>query len=134
MSITVSTVHITVGDPEAALEFYRDGLGLAVVQDVANEGFRWVTLASEAQPGVSIVLSQPEPGRSPEDAAALAKLVASGAFTPVHLRTDDLDGLVARLRSIASIEIVQEATEQFWGVRDAAVRDPAGNLIRIEQA
>lgn len=134
MAITVSTVHITVDDPDAALAFYRDGLGLEVTNDVANEGYRWVTLGNQAQPGVNIVLSQPEPGRSEEDGKVLAALVAKGTFMPVHLRADDLDALFVRLADVPGVSIVQEPTDQFWGVRDGALRDPAGNLIRIEQA
>ena len=134
MAISVSTVHITVDDPERALAFYRDALGYEVTNDVENEGFHWITLTSEAQPGVNLVLSQPEPCRSEEDARALSELLAKGGLTPVHLRTDDLDGLFARLADVEGVSVVQEPTDQFWGVRDGALRDPAGNFLRIEQA
>ena len=133
MAVTVSTVHITVDDPEAALAFYRDGLGLEITQDVENEKYRWITLGSDAQPGVRIVLSQPEPGRSEADAQALAALIAKGAITPVHLRSEDLDALFAKLAAVPGVSVVQEPTDQFWGVRDGALRDPAGNFLRIEQ-
>lgn len=101
---------------------------------VENEGFHWITLTSEAQPGVQPVLSQPEPGRSEEDARALSELLAKGGLTPVHLRTDDLGGLSARLADVEGVSVVQEPTDQFWGVRDGALHDPAGNFPRIEQA
>ncbi|WP_331715550.1 VOC family protein [Tessaracoccus coleopterorum] len=129
----MSTVHITVDDPEAALVFYRDALGLEITQDVANEGYRWITLSSDAQPDLKIVLSQPEPGRSEADAQALAGLIAKGVISPMHLRSDDLDALFAKLASVPGVSVVQEPTDQFWGVRDGALRDPAGNFLRIEQ-
>ncbi len=134
MTTSLSTVHITVDDPDAALAFYRDALGLRVVNEVENGGFRWISLATETQPEVAIVLSQPYPGRSQEDGEAVAALLAKGEFRPAHFRADDLDALFARIASVPGASIVQEPTSQPWGVRDGAVRDPAGNLLRIEQA
>lgn len=132
--ISISAVHVTVDDPDAAVAFYRDTLGLKVDQQVDNGGMRWVTLASPDQPDVRIVLSQPHAGRSPEDGATVAALLAKGEFMPLHFRTDDLDGVIERVAANADAEVVQEPADQFWGVRDAAVRDPAGNFLRIEQA
>lgn len=134
MTISLSTVHITVDDPEAALVFYRDTLGLTVTLDVSNEGFRWVTLVSDTQPDVGIVLSQPHGGRSQEDGDALAALLAKGELYPVHFRCQDLDATFERIAGTPGVEVLQEPTSQPWGVRDAAVRDPAGNRLRIEQA
>lgn len=134
MATSLSTVHITVDDPEAALVFYRDALGLTVALDVANGGFRWITLVSDSQPGVGIVLSQPHGGRSPEDGDALAALLAEGKLYPAHFRCDDLDETFTKVAACPGVEVLQEPTSQPWGVRDAAVRDPAGNLLRLEQA
>ena len=131
MAVTLSTTFIAVHDPDAALAFYRDGLGLEVRNDVANEGFRWITVGAGSQPDVAIVLTNYLNG-SPADAEVIAGLVAKGALNGVHFHTDDLDGTFAKV-SGAGAEIVQEPTDQFWGVRDFAVRDPAGNLVRIEQ-
>jgi predicted enzyme related to lactoylglutathione lyase len=134
MTVSLSTVHITVDDPEAALAFYRDTLGLTVTLDVSNEGFRWITLTTDTQPEVGIVLSQPHGGRSQEDGDALAALLAKGELYPVHFRCQDLDATFEKIASTPGVEVLQEPVAQPWGVRDAAVRDPAGNRLRIEQA
>jgi catechol 2,3-dioxygenase-like lactoylglutathione lyase family enzyme len=131
MTLTLSTCFVQVHDPEEALAFYRDTLGLEVRNDVANEGFRWITVGGDAQPDVAIVLTNYVNG-GPDDGDALAALLAKGALNGVHFHTDDLDGTFARMRD-AGAEIVQEPTEQFWGTRDFAVRDPSGNLVRIDQ-
>jgi catechol 2,3-dioxygenase-like lactoylglutathione lyase family enzyme len=133
MTIALSTVHILAEDPDAALAFYRDTLGLAVRFEVANDGFRWVTLATDSQPEIGIVLSQPHAGRSKEDGDALAALLAKGEMYPVHFRCDDLDETFEKIARAPGVEVLQEPANQPWGVRDAAVRDPAGNRLRIEQ-
>jgi predicted enzyme related to lactoylglutathione lyase len=134
MTASLSTVHILVDDPDAALVFYRDALGMTVTREVANGDFRWITLVTESQPEVGIVLSQPHAGRSQEDGDALAAMLAKGEIYPVHFRTDDLDATFDRIASTPGVEVLQEPADQPWGVRDAAVRDPAGNRIRVEQA
>jgi len=134
MAVSLSQSHILVDDPDAALPFYRDALGLEVAADVANAGYRWLSLVAPGHPDVLIVLEQPEAGRSPENGEALAALLAKGELGPVHFRTDDLDATLEAIRSTPGATVVQEPVDQFWGVRDAAVRDPAGNLLRIEQA
>ncbi len=134
MTVSLSTVHITVDDPEAALAFYRDTLGLTVKLDVANDGFRWITLVTDSQPEVGLVLSQPHGGRSKEDGDALAALLAKGELYPVHFRCEDLDATFEKIAATPGVEVLQEPLSQPWGVRDAAVRDPAGNRLRIEQA
>jgi catechol 2,3-dioxygenase-like lactoylglutathione lyase family enzyme len=134
MSVSLSTVHVLVDDPEAALGFYRDTLGLAVKDDVAHGGFRWITLVSESQPEIKIVLSQPHAGRSQEDGDAIAALLAKGELGSVFLRADDLDATFARVAAAPGVEVLEEPAGRFWGARDAAVRDPAGNLVRIVQA
>jgi catechol 2,3-dioxygenase-like lactoylglutathione lyase family enzyme len=131
MDLTLSTCFVVVDDPERALTFYRDALGLEVRNDVSNEGSRWITVGGPSQPGVSIVLTNFLNG-SPADREAVAGLVAKGALNGVHFRSDDVDATFEAVRA-AGAEIVAEPADQFWGVRDFAVRDPAGNLVRIEQ-
>ena len=131
MNLTLSTCFVLVNDPDAALAFYRDTLGLELRNDVARESSRWITVGSASQPDVSIVLTNYVNG-SPEDNDAVAAMIAKGALYGVHLQADDLDGTFEQLRR-GGAEIVQEPADQPWGVRDGAVRDPSGNLIRIEQ-
>jgi Uncharacterized protein conserved in bacteria len=132
MKLTVCTMFIPVDDPDAALAFYRDALGLEVRADVASEGFRWVTVGAPGQ-DVDIVLSQPHGGRSPADGDALQALVSKGALQAAIFRADDLAATFERLRA-SGVEVLQEPTDQPWGVRDCAVRDPSGNMVRIQQA
>jgi catechol 2,3-dioxygenase-like lactoylglutathione lyase family enzyme len=133
MTISLSATHVAVDDVDAALAFYRDTLGLTVRNDVGGGTYRWVTLGTDTQPEIGIVLSPPHAGRSQEDGDALAALLAKGALGMVHLRCDDLDAMFDKIASSATVEVLSEPTDQPWGVRDAAVRDPAGNMVRIEQ-
>ena len=133
MSITVQTMFIPVHDPEAALAFYRDALGLEVRMDVSSDGFRWVTVGAPGQ-DMSIVLSQPHGGRSQTEGDALLALVTQGSLQAAIFATDDLDATFEKVRASGSAEILQEPTSQPWGARDCAVRDPSGNLVRIAQA
>jgi catechol 2,3-dioxygenase-like lactoylglutathione lyase family enzyme len=134
MTLSLSQVHVLVDDPDAALGFYRDTLGLTVQSEVANGGFRWITLVTDSQPEIGIVLFQPHAGRSQQDGDALAAMLAKGELlSPVHFRTDDLDATFAKVAAAPGVEVLQEPADRPWGVRDAAVRDPAGNLLRIEQ-
>jgi catechol 2,3-dioxygenase-like lactoylglutathione lyase family enzyme len=126
-------VHILVDDPDAALAFYRDTLGLTVRNEVANGGFRWITLVSDSQPEIAIVLSEPHAGRSKEDGDALAAMLAKGELYPAHFRADDLNATFDKVATAPGVEVLEEPANQPWGVRDAAVRDPAGNRLRIEQ-
>jgi catechol 2,3-dioxygenase-like lactoylglutathione lyase family enzyme len=134
MTVSLCGVHVTVDDPDAALSFYRDTLGLTVRNEVAQEGFRWITLVTDSQPEIQIVLSQPQPGRSQEDANALSALLAKGALSMIQFRCDDLDATFGKIAAAPGVEVLQEPASQFWGVRDFAVRDPAGNMIRFEQS
>jgi catechol 2,3-dioxygenase-like lactoylglutathione lyase family enzyme len=134
MSISISGVHVTVDDPDAALAFYRDTLGMSVMNRVDKDGFSWITLTTDTQPEINIVLSQPHGGRSQEDGDAIATLLAKGALNMLQLKADNLDATFEKLASAPGVEVMQEPLDQFWGVRDAAVRDPAGNMIRIAQA
>ncbi len=131
MNIALSTCFVQVHDPDAALGFYRDALGLEVRNDVAYNGSRWVTVGSPDQPEISIVLTDYVDG-APQDKEVVAALLAKGAMNGVHFSTADLEGLFDKVRA-AGAEVVEEPTDQPWGVRDGAVRDPSGNLIRINQ-
>jgi catechol 2,3-dioxygenase-like lactoylglutathione lyase family enzyme len=131
MDLTLSTCFVLVADPDLALAFYRDTLGLEVRNDVANGDFRWITVGGASQPGVNIVLTNYLNG-SPADNDQLAALLAKGALNGVNFRSGDVDADFAKVRD-AGAEIVQEPTEQFWGAKDFAVRDPSGNMVRVEQ-
>ncbi len=131
MDLTLSTCFVQVHDPDLALAFYHDTLGLELRSDVANEDFRWITVGAASQPGIAIVLTNYVCG-SPADGDALAALMAKGALNGVHFRTDDLDATFEKVRA-SGAEVVQEPTDQSWGTRDFAVRDPSGNLVRIDQ-
>jgi catechol 2,3-dioxygenase-like lactoylglutathione lyase family enzyme len=131
MDLTLSTCFVQVNDPDLALAFYCDVLGLEVRNDVANEGYRWITVGAASQPGIAIVLTNFVNG-GPGDGDALAALLAKGALNGVHFRSDDLDAAFEKVRS-SGAEIVQEPADQFWGTRDFALRDPSGNLVRIDQ-
>ncbi len=132
MTITLSTTFIPVHDPEAALGFYRDALGLEVRNDVASDGYRWVTLGAPGQ-DVDIVLFQPHGGRSEAEGDALLTLVTQGSLQAAIFSADDLDEAFEKVRA-AGAEVLQEPASQPWGARDCAFRDPSGNLVRMAQA
>ncbi|WP_411701279.1 VOC family protein [Conyzicola sp.] len=134
MNITIHSSFLPHDDPEAAIAFYRDALGFEVRNDVGYEGMRWITVGPAGQPDTSIVLEPPaaDPGVTDDERRTIVEMMAKGTYSGVNLATPDLDGLFARLES-SGAEIVQEPTDQPYGVRDFAVRDPAGNQIRIQQ-
>ncbi|MEU8837960.1 VOC family protein [Streptomyces roseus] len=134
MEIKLSQCFIAVDDHDRALAFYRDALGLEVRNDVAFEGMRWVTVGSPAQPDVEIVLEPPaaNPNAAPADRQAMAELLAKGMLRGVIFSTDDVDAAFERIRA-AGGEVLQEPADQPYGVRDCAFRDPAGNMLRINQ-
>jgi catechol 2,3-dioxygenase-like lactoylglutathione lyase family enzyme len=133
MDITIQASFLPHDDPDASLAFYRDTLGFEVRNDVGYGGKRWITVGPPDQPGTSIVLYPPDasPGITDDERRTIAEMMAKGTYASILLATRDLDGAFARLQ--ASDEVVQEPTEQSYGVRDCAVRDPAGNLIRIQE-
>ena len=132
MAVTVSTMFIPVHDPDAALGFYRDALGLEVRNDVSADGFRWITVGAPGQ-DVNIVLSQPHGGRSQVEGDALLTLVTQGSIQAAIFSSDDLDTTFDKVRA-SGAEVLQEPVSQPWGARDCAFRDPSGNLVRIAQA
>ncbi|GLY04694.1 MULTISPECIES: VOC family protein [Actinoplanes] len=134
MDITLSTCFIAVDDHDKALGFYRDALGLEVRKDVGFEGMRWVTVGSPSQPDVDIVLEPPlaDPNASAADREAMAALLAKGLLRAALFSTDDVDAAFERVRATGA-EVLQEPIDQPYGVRDCAFRDPAGNMVRINQ-
>jgi len=134
MAITIHASFLPHDDPDASLAFYRDTLGFEVRGDVGYGGMRWITVGPPDQPGTSIVLEPPaaDPGVTDDERRVIAEMMAKGTYARVILATTDLDGTFARLQA-GSAEVVQEPTEQPYGVRDCAFRDPAGNLIRINE-
>ena len=134
MDISIHTTFLPHDDPEAALAFYRDVLGFELRNDVGYEGMRWLTVGPPGQPGVNIVLHPPgaDPGITDEERRTIAEMMAKGTYASIMLATHDLEATFDQLQS-SDIEIVQEPTDQPWGMRDCAVRDPAGNMVRIQQ-
>lgn len=135
MNITIQYTFLPHTDGEAALAFYRDLLGFEVRKDVGYDGMRWLTVGPPNQPGTSIVLHPPaaDPGITDAERQTILELIAKGSYGALTLATEDLDGLFEKLQA-SGVDIIQEPMDQPYGVRDAAVRDPSGNLIRIDQA
>jgi catechol 2,3-dioxygenase-like lactoylglutathione lyase family enzyme len=133
MDITINASFLPHDDPDASLAFYRDTLGWEVRNDVEYGGVHWITVGPASQPDTSIVLYPPSatPGMTDEERRTIAEMMAKGTFATIVLATRDLDRAFERLQ--ADAEVVQEPTEQPYGVRDCAVRDPAGNLIRLQE-
>ena len=134
MDITIHASFLPQNDPDAALAFYRDTLGFEVRNDVGYGGMRWITVGPPEQPGTSIVLYPPaaSPGITDDERRTIGEMMAKGTYAMILLATRDVDGVFARLQG-GDVEVVQEPTDQPYGVRDCAVRDPAGNLIRIQE-
>ncbi|MEE6296035.1 VOC family protein [Georgenia wangjunii] len=134
MDITIHSSFLPHDDPEAALAFYRDTLGFEVRLDVGYDGMRWITVGPPGQPDTAIVLHPPaaDPGVTDDERRTIAEMMAKGTFGGINLATDDLDATFDRLQA-SGADVVQEPTEQPYGVRDCAFRDPAGNLVRIQE-
>jgi uncharacterized glyoxalase superfamily protein PhnB len=134
MDITIHASALPHDDPEASLAFYRDALGFEVRNDVGSGKMRWITVGPPGQPSTSILLAPPatDPGITDDERRTIVEMMAKGTYAIILLATKDLDGTFERLQS-SSAEVVQEPTEQPYGGRDCAVRDPAGNLLRIQQ-
>ncbi len=134
MDITIHASFLPTDDPDAALAFYRDTLGFEVRGDVGKGTMRWITIGPVDQPGTSIVLYPPgaNPGITDDERRTIAEMMAKGTFATLLLASKDLDGTFERVQS-GDAEVVQEPTEQPYGIRDCAFRDPAGNLVRIQE-
>jgi catechol 2,3-dioxygenase-like lactoylglutathione lyase family enzyme len=134
MDISIHASFLPQDDPEAALAFYRDTLGFEIRQDVGYDGMRWITVGPPDQPSTAIVLHPPavDPGITDEERRTIVEMMAKGTYAGIVLATPDLDKAFERVQA-SDAEVVQEPTDQPYGVRDCAVRDPAGNLIRIQE-
>ena len=134
MDITIHQTFLPQDDPDASLAFYRDTLGFEVRNDVGSGGMRWITVGPTDQPDTSVVLAPPtaDPGVTDDERRTIVEMMAKGTYAGIILATKDLDGTFERLQA-SDAEVVQEPTEQPYGIRDCAVRDPAGNLIRIQE-
>ena len=134
MDITIHQSFLPQDDPDASLAFYRDTLGFEVRNDVGYRGMRWITVGPPGQPGTSIVLHPPaaDPGVTDDERRTIVEMMAKGTYAGIILATKDLDGTFERLQA-GDAEVVQEPTDQPYGVRDCAFRDPAGNMIRIQE-
>lgn len=134
MNITIHYAFLPHTDGEAALGFYRDALGFELRKDVGYNGMRWLTVGPVGQPQTSIVLHPPatDPGISEDERRTILELIAKGSYGALTLASDDLDALFDQLVA-GGVDIVQEPMDQPYGERDCAVRDPAGNLLRINQ-
>jgi predicted enzyme related to lactoylglutathione lyase len=134
MDITIHASALPHDDPDASLAFYRDALGFEVRSDVGHGRMRWITVGPAGQPGTSILLAPPavDPGITAEERRTIAEMMAKGTYGWILLATTDLDATFERVQA-SDAEVVQEPTDQPYGVRDCAFRDPAGNMIRIQQ-
>lgn len=134
MDLTIHYTFLPHTDPEASLAFYRDTLGFEVRNDVGYGDMRWITVGPAGQPTTSIVLNPPaaDPGLTDDERRTIAELMAKGSFGSVVLATDDVDSAFAAVEA-SGAEVAQEPTDQPYGVRDCAFRDPAGNMVRIQQ-
>ncbi|MFJ8050517.1 VOC family protein [Streptomyces luteogriseus] len=134
MDLHIHASFLPHDDPDAALAFYRDTLGFEVRNDVGYEGMRWITVGPVGQPGTNIVLHPPaaDPGITEDERRTIAEMMAKGTYASIVLATTDVDGTFERVQA-GDAEVVQEPVDQPYGVRDCAFRDPAGNMVRIQQ-
>ena len=134
MDLTIHWTFLPHNDPDTSLAFYRDTLGFEVRNDIGYGGLRWITVGPADQPGTSIVLEPPaaDPGITDDERRTIVEMMAKGSYAVILLATADLEGTFEQVRA-SGADIVQEPTEQPYGVRDCAVRDPAGNLVRIQE-
>src|SRR6478609_3430931 len=134
MDISIHSTFLPHNDAEAAIAFYRDVLGFEVRLDVGYEDMRWITVGPVGQPETNIVLSPPavDPGITDDERQTIVEMMAKGTYGMLVLATEDLDGTFAKIAE-TDAEIVEEPTEQPYGHRDCSLRDPAGNMIKIQQ-
>ena len=134
MDLSIHASFLPHTDPDASLAFYRDMLGFEVRNDVGYQGLRWITVGPPGQPGTSIVLFPPSasPGVTDDEKRTIAQMMAKGTYGILLLATPDLDATFERIQA-SGADIVEEPTMQPYGVRDCAVRDPAGNLLRVQE-
>lgn len=134
MDITIQYTFLPHSDPDASLAFYRDVLGFEVRNDVGYDGMRWITVGPAGQPGTSVVLHPPaaDPGVTEDERRSIAEMMAKGTYASIVLATTDVDGVFEQVQA-SGAEVAQEPIDQPYGVRDCAFRDPAGNMVRIQE-
>lgn len=134
MDLNINASFLPHNDPEASLAFYRDTLGFEVRKDVGYQGMRWITVGPAGQPDTSIVLFPPQatPGITDQERRTIQEMMAKGTYATLLLATPNVDGVFQKLQA-GDAEVVQEPIDQPYGIRDCAFRDPAGNLLRIQQ-
>jgi len=135
MNITINASFLPHTDPEASLAFYREVLGFEVRLDVGGGAMRWITVGPVGQPDTSIVLTPPalDPGITDDERRVILEMMAKGTYAGIVLATPDVDALFERIQAVPDVDIVQEPIDQDYGLRDFALRDPAGNMIRVQQ-
>lgn len=134
MNLTIFSSFLPHNDADAALAFYRDALGFEVRKDVGYKGMRWITVGPVGQPDTAIVLHPPgaTPGVTDQERNTIAEMMAKGTYAMIILASKDLDAVFGKLQA-SGAEVIQEPTDQPYGVRDCAFRDPAGNHVRINE-
>ncbi|MFI6297895.1 VOC family protein [Nonomuraea sp. NPDC050790] len=134
MNLTIHQMFLPADDHDKSLAFYRDALGFEVRKDVAYEGMRWITVGPAGQPETSIILEPPasDPGLSDDERRTVVEMMAKGSYAAVVLSTPDLDAAFERIQATGA-DVIQEPADQPYGLRDCAFRDPAGNMVRINQ-
>ena len=134
MNITINASFLPHSDPEASLGFYRDALGFEVRKDVGYNDMRWITVGPPDRPDMNLVLTPPaaDPGVTDDERRTIAEMMAKGTYASIMLGTDDVDAVFERVQA-SGADVMQEPTDQPWGARDCAFRDPAGNTVRIQQ-
>ncbi|GAA0951165.1 VOC family protein [Actinocorallia libanotica] len=134
MDITIHQAFLPHDDPDASLAFYRDALGFEVRKDVGYDGMRWITVGPPGMPGTSLVLHPPaaDPGITEDERRTIAEMMAKGTYASIILAAPDLDAVFEKLQA-GNAEVAQEPIEQPYGIRDCAFRDPAGNMVRIQE-
>ncbi len=135
MDITIHSTFLPHTDPDASLAFYRDTLGFEVRNDVGYEGMRWLTVGPPSQPHNKVVHYPPtaHPRITQDEGRMISEMMAKGTFASIMLATKELDAAFERIQAAGNVEVMQEPTEQDWGARDCAFRDPAGNMVRIQE-
>lgn len=135
MDITIKASFLPHTDAEASAAFYRDVLGFEVRMDVGQDRMRWITVGPVGQPDTAIVLTPPavDPGVNEDERATILELMAKGNFAGIVLETPDVDAAFAEIEARGA-DVVQEPIDQPYGLRDCAFRDPAGNMVRLQQS
>jgi uncharacterized glyoxalase superfamily protein PhnB len=133
--ISIHSSFLPHEDPEASLAFYRDALGFEVRLDVGEGTMRWITVGPPGQPETNIVLTPPfaDPGITDDERRTISEMMAKGTYAMLMLATPDLDATFERIQASDAVEVVQEPTVQPYGSRDCSLRDPAGNMVKIQE-